>query len=140
MLIDKANLPETDNFRKTTLFYAIYTDNVPVAGVIAAALDTDVLNRVDYYGKAPLHYTLEYGGAKMVEALLEHGANPHIKKDDKTPLLHLVNDAETAALVIAKGGNPNATDEFEQTPIHHVRNAKTATVLIENGGDPPCQR
>ena len=139
LLIDNSSMTKADDFRKTTLFFAIYTDNVGVAAVVAAAEDDDELSRLDNDGKAPLHYALEYGGAKMVEALLEHGANPKVTTNDSTTLLHLVNDAKTAAFIIAKGGDFNAANDFGQTPMHHVGDAKMAALLIDKGGDPNAE-
>ena len=140
LLIDNSSVTKEDDFRKATLFFALYTDNVAVATVIAATLDADELSRLDYDGKAPLHYALEYGGARMVEVLLEHGSNPNAAKlDGTTPLLHLVKDAKTAALIIAKGGDLNATNDFGQTPLHHIGDAKMAALLIDKGGDPNAE-
>jgi serine/threonine protein kinase len=106
-------LPATFN---TALLYAAMKNNDEIFNVIlrlvgehararSISLDLNIENSVDC-GNQPLHYAVRHGNIKMVESLLDEGANPNKQnKDGDTPFVLAVRGerVDLIDLMVDKG-------------------------------------
>jgi ankyrin repeat protein len=76
-----------------------------------------------------------FDSAKVIEMLIDAGANPNVSDDvGKTPLFE-ANSAAVAATLIRKGADPNARDRKGQTALFDPYFAEPKNVLIAAGTD-----
>ncbi len=93
-------------------------------------------------GDTPLHKANGgFGGLvrEVAEPLLEHGANPDIRKEDGETLLHSASERQTAEILLEHGANPNVRNEDGETPLYSAsRNGyvEVVSALMEGGADP----
>ena len=83
----------------------------------------------------PVHHAAEEGENKVVEALLEIGADANeLDSDGQTPL-HLASSwghASSCRLLVCKGGaNIDAQDDGGDTPLHEAARADELAALLE---------
>lgn len=107
-------------------------------------------NRALYEGGRPLHRASTWGNVKIVQVLLNYGANPNTRdKDECTPLHCAANcrdDAysnkspyEIIELLIAHGADVNAKDVCGNTPLDTAAIAgrfDIVNLLRKHGGKP----
>ena len=76
-----------------------------------------------------------FDNAKVVEMLIDAGANPNASDDvGRTPIFE-ANSAAVAAALIRKGADPNARDRTGQTALFDRYYAEAKSVLIAAGAD-----
>lgn len=90
-----------------------------------------------------LHIAVESGKPAVVETLLGHGADVHVRGGvlKETPL-HIaarIKEGDRCALMLLKSGaGANHTTDDGQTPVHVAAkngSLQTLELLLENGGD-----
>ena len=90
----------------------------------------------------PLHLAAGYNRTRIVQLLLQHGADVHAK--DKGGLVPLHNACsyghfEVTELLIRHGANVNAMDLWQFTPLHeaaHKGRTEVCSLLLSHGADP----
>ncbi|XP_055375005.1 poly [ADP-ribose] polymerase tankyrase [Condylostylus longicornis] len=90
----------------------------------------------------PLHLAAGYNRIRIVQILLEHGADVHAK--DKGGLVPLHNACsyghfEVTELLIKHGANVNANDLWAFTPLHEASSKsriEVCSLLLSEGADP----
>ena len=96
----------------------------------------------DGKGDTPLHKAKEWGGLvrEVAEPLLEHGADPDVRKEDGETLLHSASERQTAEILLEHGADPNIRNEDERTPLYSAsksaHNIEVVRALLEGGADP----
>jgi len=82
-----------------------------------------------------LHYAAMRGNHKMIEFLLDHGANVNGKaKDDMTPLHWACGNFGSEAAIVTlldRGANPAAQNSRKETPsdiLRQLRSQRTAVL------------
>ncbi|KAJ8668850.1 hypothetical protein QAD02_000109 [Eretmocerus hayati] len=86
-------------------------------------MNAELLGCVDKDGYTPLHRACYGNHPKVVEYLIEHGAELDAKTHDGWQPLHSAccwNNVDCAALLIAHGADVNAKSQGDQTPLHLV--------------------
>ena len=104
------------------------------------------VNGVGELGGSPLGHAVSEGLAKVVEVLLEHGADPNVANpQDGGTSLHAAafeKHPRVTQVLLAHGANVEARDENGRTPLWHAafekgkRSLDVARALIEAGADP----
>lgn len=95
----------------------------------------------DYLGWTPLYRTMINGHTKMVQKLLNSGANVNARnRDGETPLFVVADGRiDLAEMLLAKGANINAVNEFGRTPLMWMiqgrQNDDVALWLISKGAN-----
>lgn len=95
----------------------------------------------DYLGWTPLYRTMINGHTKMVQKLLDAGANVNARNRDGATPLFVVADGrvDLAEMLLGKGANVNASNEYGQTPlmwiIHVSQKEDVALWLISKGAN-----
>ncbi|XP_014216933.1 ankyrin repeat domain-containing protein 49 [Copidosoma floridanum] len=87
------------------------------------ALDPSLVKCADSDGYTPLHRACYGNHTKIIEFLLQAGADISAKTQDDWQPLHSAccwNNVECAAILIAQGANVNAKSKGDQTPLHLV--------------------
>ena len=78
--------------------------------------------------------------SKIANILLERGADPNHKDDQKTPLIHFAvfnNDYESVKLLIEYNVKLKARDQYGLTPYVYAlkeKNKKIVEIIKDNGG------
>jgi len=110
----------SNNMDQTALHEAVRLGYLEVVkALIAKGADT---NQPDKYGNTPFHLAAIHDKVKVLQALLEAGADPNAK-NSKTGLTALHEAVEEGHLevikeLIAKGADINQTDNKGNTPLH----------------------
>lgn len=137
LLENGANINAKDNDGRTPLFAA---PNLEMAKFLVEN-KADV-NTVANEGWMSLHSAVQTGQLKLVELLLQNGANLEAKLsarnfEGKTPLHLAGNQKEIVELLLKSGANPNSTDALGATPLHYTANRKQeiAELLLAHKGD-----
>jgi len=93
-------------------------------------------------GDTPLHKANGgFGGLvrEVAEPLLEHGADPDIRKEDGETLLHSASERQTAEILLEHGADPNVRNEDGETPLYSASRSgyvEVVSALLEEGADP----
>ena len=90
----------------------------------------------------PLHLAAGYNRTRIVQLILQHGADVHAK--DKGGLVPLHNACsyghfEVTELLIRHGANVNAMDLWQFTPLHEAASkgrSEVCSLLLSHGADP----
>jgi cytohesin len=76
-----------------------------------------------------------FDSAKVVEILIDAGADPNARDEDgKTPIFE-ANDAAVTAALLRRGADPNARDNAGQTALFDRYFAEAKIVLVASGVD-----
>ena len=119
LLNDGANVHQKDNAGCTALHRAAEYGHTDIAQCLLE--NNAVVNCGDNRGNTPLLYTTEYyGNPKLIQLLLEHGANPSYTNCNGYTALYLVN------------GNDCISDEIECIEIL-LRNGANIAGLLAQG-------
>jgi len=93
-------------------------------------------------GGTPLHTAADRGYLRIVEFLLEHGANPNMKNNYGSTPLHyaaMYGYPEVVELLLEHGANPNIQNRYGYTPLHFAIEGcfvDVVRVLLDHGADP----
>ena len=93
-------------------------------------------------GGTPLHIAADRGYLRIVEFLLEHGANPNMKNNYGRTPLHIAamyGHLEVVEFLLEHGANPNVRNNYGYTPLHFAVDGcfvDVVRVLLEHGADP----
>lgn len=105
----------------------------------AVAEGSDV-NETDFILGTPLHVAVSEGRLKMVEMLVDHGADVEaVSEQQGSRALHLAaqfGHADIAALLIKEGANTDAGDSHHNTPLHRAAkegHLYVVRLLLEQG-------
>lgn len=95
------------------------------------------LNVQDFMGNTPLHNAIE--NQKIMNTLLDKGANPYIKNSFGLPILHeAAEDIDALEFLLRKGISPDSINDEEQTILHTAAidgNKKLADLLLNHGAE-----
>jgi len=118
---------------------AIDNDVAKVRALIEKGTSVDVK---DNSGYTALHYGSRAGNTKIVEYLLDHGANPNAqtKSGKETPLHRAAYQGHEniVTLLLKHGANPFLQNSDGETALHKAASRKLYTVtniLLENSPD-----
>lgn len=102
----------------------------------ASNLIPEVINAKDTQGRTALYLASWAGHERVVQSLLEHGADPNVRTEHETTALHCA--AKSGHLTIVKGlldhgSDPTASDILGQTPLDeaHRRMQQDVARLLE---------
>ncbi|XP_014351008.1 poly [ADP-ribose] polymerase tankyrase-1 isoform X3 [Latimeria chalumnae] len=98
--------------------------------------------RLFYVSSTPLHLAAGYNRVRIVQLLLQHGADVHAK--DKGGLVPLHNACsyghyEVTELLLKHGACVNAMDLWQFTPLHEAASknrVEVCSLLLSHGADP----
>ena len=117
-----------------------YSPNRKVAELLLnSGVDIDAKNTI--YGETPLMVCVNAGKYKMIEFLLNKGADVNLPNDGGvTPLYEAVvgEDEDIVNLLLDKGANPNKETKRGWYPIHKAigdENKHLIKLLLEHGAD-----
>lgn len=97
--------------------------NSEVLNVFESLVKASDVNKGDDRLRTPLHYIASSGKAnlKLLQILLDHGANPNLQNDRKESALHeaLQNNSESVAdILITRHTNLYLETIYKETPLH----------------------
>ncbi|KAK6169341.1 hypothetical protein SNE40_020414 [Patella caerulea] len=131
------NIAALNKRNETPLHAAIISEKDDTAMTLINKMEN--LDIRDDDGSTFVHLAVVYCSSKVLESLLERGADTNsINQLGETPL-HIAaktNNAEAAKVLIEKGCNVNSKCPDGNTPLHiaaKTNNAEAAKVLIEKG-------
>jgi len=137
----RQDLADTDKESESSIHRAAWEGNTKA---IKQHLENgrDVDAKDDLYGDTPLLWAAGFGHKKIVEMLINEGANVNAKAEQGWTPLHYAtgaNDRETAELLIANGADLNSKNSNDQiTPLHWAAwrgHKEVAGLLIAKGAD-----
>ena len=105
------------------------------------------IDLADNCGRTPLYWALVSHNSPeksvdMLRLLLEHGADPNIRRDDHTTPLHDASSrglVEAARLLLNHGTKVNEKDGKGMTPYQLAESDEMKKLLLEHGAVPPSQ-
>ena len=114
-----------------------------VAGVTAMLEnDPSLLESRNPLGKTPLVMAVTSGSTRMVQTLLDQGADVNAEDNTGLTALHVAawwTSTARAGQLLAAGADPNVRDHFGDTPLHvaAVQGRQSMTVfLVKHGASP----
>ncbi|KAK1884191.1 Poly [ADP-ribose] polymerase tankyrase-1 [Dissostichus eleginoides] len=115
--------------RQTSFEFFMSSSQAPLGCIISA-------------GSTPLHLAAGYNRVRIVQLLLQHGADVHAK--DKGGLVPLHNACsyghyEVTELLLKHGACVNAMDLWQFTPLHEAASknrVEVCSLLLSHGADP----
>ncbi|XP_065348135.1 poly [ADP-ribose] polymerase tankyrase [Cloeon dipterum] len=131
----------TGEYRKEELLEAARAGGEDKLNVLLNPLNVNC-HASDGRRSTPLHLAAGYNRARVVQLLLQHGADVHAK--DKGGLVPLHNACsyghfEVTELLIKHGANVNAMDLWQFTPLHEAASkarVEVCSLLLSEGADP----
>ena len=102
-------------------------------------LDKTLVNARDHEGVTPLAHAATLADAKMVQLLVEAGADVNLASGSgATPLMQAAGDPEKVRLLLASGAEVNAKSEMGRTPLliaaTFAGNVESVRLLLQAGG------
>jgi ankyrin repeat protein len=95
------------------------------------------VNSLDYRHRASLYHAVVNGHLQVVQMLIEHNADIHIRASGGVSPLHEANgNIDIMQVLLGHGANANARDNRNSTPLHGSSNWRTAEgtrLLLEHG-------
>lgn len=102
--------------------------------------DPTIVNLKDEYGFTVLHDAVGEHYFKMVELLIESGADVNAQNDHGIAPLHLAAYGETAEILIKSGAEVDIQSIRGETPLYLMSSEQDGfdvmVVLLENGANP----
>lgn len=102
----------------------------------------DNVNKQDKYGQTPIYYAVREGHVRVVQQLMDLGAEFDISDTkNQRPLYYAINNNrfEMAKFLIDQGANLQMEDKKGMTPTHWAKKqnkVEILTLLLEHGGVP----
>jgi ankyrin repeat protein len=116
--------------------------NGSAESTLAQATPTNAhLNRLDQFGRAPLHVAVQRGDVDTLAALLKAGAEPNVTDwTGETPLFFAVRQGKVkcAELLLEAGADANFTNAYGRTPITYAFSSPEVLSLLLNYGANVC--
>lgn len=133
----------SDGGAVAALFDAIWHGDV--LRVVSLVKDSPGLLRATdgYYHHGPLHHAAYWGKGVVAKALLELGADVHLRGGLGRTALHVrcvPGTAEVTALLVGAGADVHGRDDWGATPLFYARTAAIAEVLVAAGADVRAKR
>ena len=122
----------------TPLVWAVLKNaNDAIQSLLAHGANANALN---YRGISALEIAMSEYQIKIMELLLEHGADSNAGRGDLTPMLFAIGkrQPELAALLLKHGANVRDVDADKLTPLHraaHTNQTNIAEMLIAGGAN-----
>lgn len=125
---------------KTGLCCAVERNNEALVRlVLERLLGVDVNETIDIRGRTTLHWAAENGYVKLVELLLEKGADITAQTiNGSTPLHKAVSDEPILRMLLERGADITARSAEGSTPLNaavYVGNKQIVKILLERGSD-----
>uniref|UniRef100_A0A0K2TKJ7 Transient receptor potential cation channel subfamily A member 1 homolog [Aplysia californica] n=1 Tax=Lepeophtheirus salmonis TaxID=72036 RepID=A0A0K2TKJ7_LEPSM len=153
LLANKANPKCIDIDERTPLHEACQEGNVEVVNAIIseseANFSTDfvkeLIQKKDGEGNTSLSIAVSSGSIKIVELLLEYGANVNSKNKHSVSVLHCAartGQIESVELLVEHSAEVNVVNSLIQTPVYIAasnNNVKVIEYLVNNGCNPNIQ-
>jgi ankyrin repeat protein len=123
-----------ENIEEEKFLKAVKKNNVKqVVSFINNGLDVNVIDNKN--GWSALHYASEKGYTKMVQILLENGANVDIRNYKGQTPLHIAakkGNVEIVKILLSYGADPEAKDNYDKRPIDYSleNNKKSLLILL----------
>jgi ankyrin repeat protein len=107
----------------------------------SVANDPKLLNARGPEGSTPFMYAVLYSDAETLEKLLNKGADPNVRNDEKaTALMWAATDLAKARVLLAHGADVNAVSADFRTPLTIAAGvpsgAAVVKLLLDHGADP----
>lgn len=138
--LDEGGKPNDSTGGKTPLHLAAQIgDELITEELIAAGGLVDIKD--ESHNNTPLHYATEAGSLKVVQLLLEHGADITSLNSKKQTSLHVAarcGHEDIVLLLLASGAEVNGKDEDGTTPLHLASAGSWDPIvrrLLDQGGD-----
>lgn len=99
----------------------------------------------DDFRNYPIHFAVGENDVKMIDLLLQHGADLDAGSGDSRPALMIGmmnHDYELLTYLLKKGASVNVRDTVSETPLHYAASfstRKVAELFIRNGADVNAQ-
>lgn len=132
LLLDRGaqvDLPKYPGWNYTPL---CLTSSVEVANLLKAA-GANVHAKLFRRNVSILTYVATFGGAPMVQWLLDQGLDPRMTGDNGQTLLFDVKDEATAEILLKASVDPNRPDSSGNVPLQEARSAGAVRALIRGG-------
>ncbi len=115
-----ADLSAVDNEQLTALHYAIRADNIETLQLL---LNSGMnINMENKDGNLPLYYAAKQNVSRIVDFLIQQGAD-ELKNKKGLTTLHIAvleNDVQTASLLISEGADVSITDNEGNSPLYYA--------------------
>jgi ankyrin repeat protein len=115
-------------------------NNVSLVKILADTMGVQLINMQDAEGYSGLIYSCKMGNIEVVDVLLSHGANVHLKNrysyDALMYACELENNERIVELLLSAGANVNVFNSCKMTPLCiacKIGAAKTVKLLLKHG-------
>lgn len=124
----------TDNTYELILHTSVISnDEVRLYNAMLQIGEHKSIDVLDSYGRSPLHWASMLGYNHMVQALLNHNANPNMQDNEGNTPLHMVytKNIKSAKLLLSRNADPDIQNHEGETPLFtHASKGNTRIVKI----------
>lgn len=133
------NVDAPTNGKLTALYIAVINDHAEMVEFLLTEYKANT-NIIAKRNLTPLHIAVMHGNIKIVQLLLDHGADKGAQSDiGNTPLHNAVayNHIDIVRLLIEHDADTNAENNYQQPPLFlsHLSNIEMIKLLIDNRAD-----
>ena len=137
-LIDKGiNVSAVDRVGRGAL-HSLVKGRRPKEAMMTLLVEAGADMNQPWYLGTPLHVAARRRNVRMVQRLLDLGADPHAGDWDGSSPAHKASDAATVRCLLEAGQNVEIVDNFGRTPLHRAAQlgrTEIVKVLLEMGAD-----
>lgn len=115
---------------------AMFGDSALMERILDAGVSVDTPD-VNTKG-SPLHTAAAHNQPRMIQLLIDRGANVNALNSNGRTALHHTSDIESLKALLQAGADVNAKDEDKQTPLHYkafTSGQEGCELLLKNGAD-----